>query len=89
MKKLMLIVALLGIVTLGVVAVNAATPVYPPVDVNQDGVVNIGDIVITIGAFGTTPASPNWNPAADVNGDGVVNITDIVLVINAFGTSFK
>ena len=46
-------------------------------DVNNDGVVNIQDLVIVANAFGK--AEP------DINGDGVVNIQDLVIVANAFG----
>ena len=46
------------------------------VDVNEDGVVNILDLVIVANAFGE--AEP------DLNGDGVVNILDLVVVANAF-----
>ncbi len=45
-------------------------------DVNNDGVVNIQDLVIVANAFGG--AEP------DLNGDGVVNILDLVIVANAF-----
>ncbi|MDE0484777.1 MAG: DUF6259 domain-containing protein [Candidatus Poribacteria bacterium] len=46
-------------------------------DVNDDGVVNIQDLVIVANALGK--AEP------DLNGDGVVNIQDLVIVANAFG----
>ncbi|MDE0638574.1 MAG: leucine-rich repeat domain-containing protein [Candidatus Poribacteria bacterium] len=46
------------------------------VDVNDDGVVNIQDLVIVANALGK--AEP------DLNGDGVVNIQDLVIVANAF-----
>ena len=49
-------------------------------DVNQDGVVNILDLVLVAGRF--DQAGPD---RADVNGDGIVNILDLVLVANAFG----
>ena len=46
-------------------------------DVNEDGIVNILDLVAVANGFGKeTP---------DVNGDGVVNVLDLVAVANAFG----
>ena len=47
------------------------------IDFNDDGVVNIQDLVIVANALGK--AEP------DLNGDGVVNIQDLVIVANAFG----
>ena len=45
-------------------------------DVNEDGVVNILDLVAVAGGFGKdTP---------DVNGDGVISVLDLVAVANAF-----
>ena len=48
----------------------------PSTDVNDDGEVNILDLVAVANAFGE--AEP------DLNGDGVVNIQDLVIVANAF-----
>ncbi len=45
-------------------------------DVNEDGVVNILDLVAVASGFGTD--------APDVNGDGIVNILDLVAIANAF-----
>ena len=51
-------------------------------DVNGDGTVNIGDLVLVASNLGQTGKN-----AADVNSDGVVNIADLVLVAGALGTS--
>ena len=47
-------------------------------DLNNDGVVNILDLVMVASKFGT-----NGPSAADLNGDKTVNIQDLVLVANA------
>jgi hypothetical protein len=46
-----------------------------PPDLNNDGIVNILDLVIIANAFGKDDP--------DLNGDGVVNILDLVIVANA------
>ena len=46
-------------------------------DVNEDGIVNILDLVAVASGFGEN--------APDVNGDGVVNVLDLVAVANVFG----
>ena len=48
-------------------------------DLNNDGVVNILDLVLVASQFGTTDTT------ADLNADGAVNIQDLVMVANALG----
>ncbi len=50
-------------------------------DMNNDGVVNILDLVLVASQFGQDGAS-----AADLNDDGVVSVADLVLVADAFGS---
>ena len=54
-------------------------------DVNNDGVVNILDLVIVGKAFGT---SGEGNPA-DVNGDGIVDASDLAFLGSHFGEVIK
>jgi hypothetical protein len=56
-------------------------------DVNGDGKVDLRDLAAVARAYGSTPGSPNWNPAADINGDGIVNMKDIALVVRFLGSS--
>ena len=51
-------------------------------DVNQDGTVNILDIVLVAQHFGQKPPS---DPRTDVNNDGQVNVLDLVLVAEQLG----
>ena len=60
-------------------------PAHVTGDINGDGRVDMKDIALVARAFGSTPTSPNWNPAADINGDGTVNMKDIALVARNFG----
>ena len=54
----------------------------PKLDLNDDGTINILDLVLVASSFGERGAND-----ADVNDDGVVNILDLVLVASAFGKS--
>lgn len=64
------------------VAVPDPLPLPPPWDVNEDGIVNIFDIVVVGQNFGQQPLQ---NPRADVNKDGQVNVFDLVLIGSHFG----
>ena len=60
-------------------------PIYAESDVNQDGTVNIQDLVLVANQIGL-PGAADGELNADVNADGVVNILDLVQVANAIGT---
>ena len=53
-------------------------------DVNADGVINILDLTLVAGQFGTAAAA-DQPLSTDVNGDGTVNILDLTLVASHFG----
>ena len=55
-----------------------------PWDINNDGIVDIRDLILVSSNFGVeSPA----HPKADVNKDGKVNILDLLLVASHFGES--
>jgi thermitase len=60
----------------------------PTIDVNEDGMIDIVDIVIVALAFGSKPGDPNWNPYVDLNQDGIVDIVDLVMVALHFGETY-
>lgn len=55
-------------------------------DVNQDGVIDILDLVVVGKAFGSTPGNPGWDSLANVKSDDqVIDIFDLVMVAKIFG----
>jgi hypothetical protein len=59
-------------------------PSYPPWDTNQDGQVDIQDIVLVATAYGSTPGEPLWDPRADVDADGQVTLFDGIIVLQYY-----
>lgn len=51
-------------------------------DVNDDGEINVSDIVEIVNYIMGKPSAKFVEAAADANGDGEVNVTDIVFVVN-------
>ena len=60
-------------------------PLYAESDVNQDGTVNIQDLVLVANAIGHPGAAADGELNTDINADGAVNILDLVQVANNFG----
>jgi len=58
-------------------------------DLNNDGTVNIYDIVLAAAAYGTKPGDANWNPDADLIQDNVIDIYDIVVAVNNYAESWQ
>ena len=66
-------------------ACDVVEPEFLPADLNKDGIVDIFDVVIVAGAFGSKSGDANWNPIADLVEDGIIDIFDVVIVAKAFG----
>ncbi|MEM5871753.1 MAG: dockerin type I domain-containing protein [Candidatus Aenigmatarchaeota archaeon] len=56
----------------------------PSADVNNDGKVDINDIVIVAKNFGKRNIDTSWNPFLDIVQDGEINIYDLVFVGSNF-----
>jgi len=54
-------------------------------DCNDDGVVDISDLAMLGGAFGSVSGQQRWNTAADVHRDGIIDVFDLVAVALHFG----
>ena len=54
------------------------TPIKP--DVDNDGRVNILDLVLVAIHFGSQIGNANYNAAADLNRDGVIDVSDLLLI---------
>jgi hypothetical protein len=67
--------------------VSASFSYFLSSDVNNDGIVNMSDIVIIIQAFNSYPNTPRWNPLCDINQDNRVNMRDVVSAILEYGKS--
>ncbi|MBN1189425.1 MAG: PQQ-binding-like beta-propeller repeat protein [Dehalococcoidales bacterium] len=57
-------------------------PSYPEWDVNQDGSINVLDMILVGNHFGQT-GTPGWLEE-DVNSDGDINVLDLILIGNHF-----
>ena len=66
------------------VSEQIAVPKTLPWDINDDGVVDIQDLILVSNSF---RAETPQHPKADVNKDGIVNIIDLLLVAAHFGQS--
>jgi len=61
----------------------------PSPDINNDGIVDIYDIVIVANAYGSHIGDPDWNPHMDLAQPyGVVDIFDIVTIASHYGEMY-
>jgi hypothetical protein len=59
---------------------------FKPEDLNQDGIVDVGDIAVWGKAFGSHPGHPRWDSRADLDHDGEITIIDAIKICKKFGT---
>ena len=51
-------------------------------DLNQDGLINVQDIILTINIILGAPPNGYALCSGDLNEDGIIDILDIVLLVN-------
>ncbi len=57
----------------------------PSPDFNNDGIIDIFDLVRLALAYGSVPGMPKWDLYVDLNQDGIIDIFDLVVVALRFG----
>ena len=67
-----------------VIVVEGDGPTKPAWDVNQDGQVNVQDLVLVAQYLGE---DVSVSPQSDVNGDGTINVLDLIIVAQYLGES--
>ncbi|MDP4179552.1 MAG: carbohydrate-binding protein [Bacillota bacterium] len=55
-------------------------------DLNNDGVVNMADVIILAGSFNSVRGDTKYNPLYDANGDGSINMADVVIIAGKFNS---
>ncbi|MDP4183394.1 MAG: carbohydrate-binding protein, partial [Bacillota bacterium] len=68
-----------------------STPTSKPtivnsVDINQDGVINMADVILLASKFNTVTGNPGYVDTYDLNKDGAINMSDVILVAAKFNT---
>jgi hypothetical protein len=57
-------------------------------DINQDGIVDSGDLILLSVAFGSYPYAVHWNPDSDINTDDVVDIYDALILAGHYNEHY-
>ncbi|MDP4182679.1 MAG: glycoside hydrolase family 9 protein [Bacillota bacterium] len=64
------------------------TIVKVPEDINQDGAVNMADVMAIARAFGTTINDVKYDAKCDLTKDGAINMADVMQLALKFGYSY-
>ncbi len=54
-------------------------------DINGDGKVDLEDLAILLGAYGTCEGDANYNPLADLSSDGCIDLIDLAVLLGNYG----
>ncbi len=56
-------------------------------DINNDGVINMSDIILIANAFNSVSGDSNYVSAYDLNNDGAINMLDVIIIASKFNTT--
>jgi hypothetical protein len=59
-------------------------PLWPG-DIDNDGAVDVVDLLYFVDSFGLSAGDPGYNPLCDLNGDGSVDVVDLLTLVEDFG----
>ena len=51
-------------------------------DANEDGLINVLDVVLTVNVILCADCPDNYNECSDINGDMMINVLDVVSLVN-------
>jgi len=58
---------------------------YINYNLNSDGTIGLGDVMIVISNWGLRDSDPRWNPSMDLNGDENIGLADIMILMGLWG----
>jgi enterochelin esterase-like enzyme len=62
------------------------TPVKNSLDINNDGAINMGDVIMLAIAFNSIRGDSRYADSLDLNKDGAVNMADVIMIAAKFNT---
>jgi len=65
--------------------IGGTVTIILPTDLDENGEVDIIDVVSVVTIFGSEPEDLDWNPNADFDKNGVIDIFDVVQITKEFG----
>ncbi|TET57315.1 hypothetical protein E3J51_03255, partial [Candidatus Bathyarchaeota archaeon] len=71
--------------TMDNIFVNGPVEIKMNPDMDDDGDVDIFDVVVVTSIYGCQEGEPCWNPRADLVEDGIINIYDVVYIASNYG----
>jgi hypothetical protein len=57
----------------------------PPGDLNGDGVIDLIDLALLLGSYGTCEGDGGYNPNADIDESGCVDLPDLATLLASYG----